>query len=184
MDFIQLLENFLGSEITQQLVTVGQSVIMVIISYLSTKLKTKITDVTSKYESNLAKIKEDLGVSNEALAKTTEALSTLTKENIATKHTNDVLVQVIGILALDSKSIPANSKLVISKLLGSVDNKEAVKQVEQTINESATYEKEAITVEEVNEIKQSVETVAEVSKESAESIAQQSLDIYNEIVNE
>lgn len=184
MDIIQLLENFLGSEITQQIMTIGQSIIVVIVTYLSSKLKTKITDVTSKYESNLEKIRNDLGISQEALEKSTAALSTLTKENIATKQTNSVLVQVIGILALDSKSIPANSKLVISKLLGSIDDSQAVKQIEQTIQESSELEKQNITVEEVNEIKQTTETIAENSRESAESIAQQSLNIYSDIVNE
>ena len=42
MDIIQLLENFLGSEITQQLMTIGQSVIVVIVTFLSSKLKNTV----------------------------------------------------------------------------------------------------------------------------------------------
>ena len=42
MDIIQLLENFLGSEITQQIMTIGQSIIVVIVTYLSSNLKTKL----------------------------------------------------------------------------------------------------------------------------------------------
>ena len=110
-------------------------------------------------------------------------LDKLNLETINAKQTIDVVIQVVGLLALDSKSIPANTKLTISKLLGSLEqNKDAVQNVEKVIEESKQIE--SIPVEQVEEIKHEVEVAAENSNQINQGIAEQTISVYNEIINE
>lgn len=183
MDFTEILNNFFGSDWMSSIMTILQSFVLVIVSFLSTKIKAKVNDVTTKYSDNLHKLLEKNNVTTDTLKNATAVLDKLNLETINAKQTIDVVIQVVGLLALDSKSIPANTKLTISKLLGSLEqNKDAVQNVEKVIEESKQIE--SIPVEQVEEIKHEVEVAAENSNQINQGIAEQTISVYNEIINE
>ena len=106
MDFTEILNNFFGSDWMSSIMTILQSFVLVIVSFLSTKIKAKVNDVTTKYSDNLHKLLEKNNVTTDTLKNATAVLDKLNLETINAKQTIDVVIQVVGLLALDSKSIP------------------------------------------------------------------------------
>lgn len=183
MDFMELLNNTFGSDWMNSILTLLQSFVLVLVSYLSTKIKTKVTDVTTKYSNNLNELLDKYQITTEQVDIATKKIDSLTKDNLNTQDVMNVVVEIVGLLALDSKSIPANTKLAVSKLLGTLENnKEAVEQVEKVVAESK--EIETVPVEQVEQEKQEIEDNAKIADENIQGIAEQTINVYNEILND
>ena len=183
LNLMELLNNTFGSDFVSSAISILQSLVLVLVSYFSTKIKSKVTDVAKKYDNDLANLREKFNVTDEHLDKATEKLDALSSETINASAVMNVLVEVVGLLALESKSIPSNTKLTVSKLLGSLgNNQEAVQHVEQVVAESKQIE--SVPVEQIEQEKKDIEDTAKASNEIIQGIAEQTIDVYNEIINE
>lgn len=186
MDFQELINNFLDSNLFQEGMAILQTAVMVIVTYLLNKAKAKIAEVKSKsndlvatFNTKVDDLKDRLEVSDKQLEETKNVLEDQSKKLEQSNKDNKILLQIIALFTLDSKSIAANTKLAISKLLGQLQDQEQVKEVESIIEESK--EEEALTLEQVEEIKHESEVAVEESNKNVESITQQTLEIFNEI---
>ena len=186
MDFQELINNFLDSNIFQEGMALVQTAVMVIITYLLNKAKAKITEVKNKsndlveeFNSKVNALQERCEVSDKQLEETKSIIEEQTKKLEQSHKDNQALIQIIALFTLDSKSIAANTKLAISKLLGQLSDQEQVKEVETIVEESK--EEEALTLEQVEEIKHESEIAIKESNNNVDSITQQTLEIFNEI---
>lgn len=186
MDFQELLNNFLDSNLFQEGMALVQTAVMVVITYLLNKAKSKIADVKDKsnvlveeFNSKVNALQERCKVSDKQLEDTKNVLEEQSKKLEQSNNDNKVLLQIIALFTLDSKSIAANTKLAISKLLGQITDQQQVKEVETIVEESK--EEEALTLEQVEEIKHESEIAIEESNNNVDSITQQTLEIFNEI---
>lgn len=186
MDFQELINNFLDSSLFQEGIALLQTAAMVIVTYLLNKAKAKIAEVKNKsndlaaeFNSKVDTLKDRLDVSDKQLEETKAVLEEQNKKLEQSNNDNKVLLQILALFTLDSKSIAANTKLAISKLLGQITDQEQVKKVEDIVEESK--EEEALTLEQVEEIKHESEVAIEESNNNVDSITQQTLEIFNEI---
>lgn len=189
MSFQEIINNFLESNFFQEGIAIAQSAVMVIITYLLNKAKAKATQIQNnanelldKQNKKLEDLKGTLGVTKEELQKTTDTVKEYIEKQKESENNNKLLLEMLTLFILDSKSVAANTKLAVSKLLSQITNKEAVEHIQEVIEESK--EEEVLTLEQVEEIKQEVEEQIQESKQNVDSITQQTLDIYNEINND
>ena len=111
MDFTEILNNFFGSDWMSSIMTILQSFVLVIVSFLSTKIKAKVNDVTTKYSDNLHKLLEKNNVTTDTLKNATAVLDKLNLENQnSAKHIKSI------------KEINSSTKEKLNNLESSADS--------------------------------------------------------------
>ena len=188
MNFQELINRILDSSIFQEGMALLQTVVMVVITYLLNRAKAKIAEIksaanniTEQYNKNLEAIKNKQQETDELLKETTETLEQYKNKLEQSNKDNKALIKILGLFTLDSKSIAANTKLAISKLLGQMTDQEQVEEIKEVVEESNQIE--SLTLEQVEEIKKEAEANIQDSEQAVESITQQTLQLYNEINN-
>ena len=181
MNFGDLMNNIFGAEWLGTFTQILSGIVMIVLSALFAKLKTKLINSENKSAKTIGGfLEENVKINNKL-----DSVEQLTKEQKEQNQlTTDAVVDLCNIVCLgflDSKSVNAETKLAISKVLG---NLQAVGVDVNKINETVQHATEAasLTVEKVNEIKEHVEKVVETSTEAAEGIKEASLDVYNQIL--
>jgi hypothetical protein len=180
MDFGEMIQSILGNPtfktIMDTVALIGSVIAVFLHKSSNTKFKTTDVSVTT----NTIEVKKlqteisELKTTNNQLKKQNQVMSEEMEQII---EGLSALGNIISTAFMGSKAISENAKLnmcqYVSKLkdLG-FDVKEVVKEVTET------------TVEIVNEIKEIIEQESKENTEKAEDTKQQSLDLYNQILNE
>lgn len=180
MSFGEMIQSILGNPtfktIMDTVALIGSIIAVLLHKSSNTKFKTTDVSVTT----NTKEVKKlqteivELKTTNNQLKKQNQVM---TEEMEQIIEGISALGNIISTAFMGSKAISENAKLnmcqYVSKLkdLG-FDVKEGVKEVAET------------AVEVVNEIKEIIEQESKENTEKAEDTKQQSLDLYNQILNE
>ena len=182
MNFNELMDLIFGADWLGTLTQILSGTVMVVISALYAKLKNKLINSENNYAKTIGSmLDENIKINNEL---SEQKLLNKELQNKQTQTTDAVvnLANIVALGFLDSKGVTAETKLAISKALGSLQDVGVdLDKVKGTVEHATETTK--IAVEVVNEIREASEKVIENSTKVSEGITETSLDIYNEILD-
>lgn len=176
MDFIQLLESIFGTTWMSSILQVLSGIVLILISRTAAKLKTKLINSNNTSAKNSADVLDKFNFIKEQTAEQK-------KQQEATTDAVSTLVNVFAMAFLDSKGISAETKIQISKAIGSLQSVGINTEGIQKAAEKAT-EKTEQSVEQVNAIIDDTENLIKETKEEAKGIVQKTVDLYNSILDD
>lgn len=180
MNFGEMIQSILGNPTFETIMSAVATVGSVIAVFLhkSSNTKFKTTDVS--VATNTKEVKKlqtevvELKATNNQLKKQNQVMAEEMKQVI---EGISALGNIIATAFMGSKAISENAKLDMCKYVSQLGElgfnvKEVVKEITET------------AVEVVNELKDVIEQESKESSEKAEDTKQQSLDLYNQILDE
>jgi hypothetical protein len=178
MDFNELIGRLIDGNIAEFIGSFLAPIASIVLSMLYARVKTKLY---AKYDST-AKLMETIVGIKDAMAKQVEENKVLKEEQVKMVELVTSLGSMVGIFALDAKSISPEAKLAISKTVGllsdhGLDLKEANKYL-VVANDVANVA--SVAVQEAKEI---METVAKEEIATVEAVSDDALAVYNDIAS-